>query len=87
MPLLHYLTTNLYYYPFCQYNYSKNACEIDKYAIKVTQDNYPNIIQRGSVTDLRKLTMFMIKFKKVSMAVKMSITVWEKLAKGLNIFN
>ena len=28
------------------------ASEVDKYAIKVTQDNYPNTIQLGSVTDL-----------------------------------
>lgn len=28
------------------------ACEIDKYAIKVTQKNYPDTIQLGSVTDL-----------------------------------
>ena len=29
------------------------ACEIDRYAIKVTQSNYPNTIQLGSVTDLQ----------------------------------
>ena len=29
------------------------ACEIDRYAIKVTQANYPNTIQLGSVTDLQ----------------------------------
>ena len=28
------------------------ACEIDRYAIKVTQSNYPSTIQLGSVTDL-----------------------------------
>ena len=29
------------------------ASEIDKYAIKVTQTNYPNTIQLGSVTDIK----------------------------------
>jgi site-specific DNA-cytosine methylase len=30
------------------------ACEIDKYAIQVSKDNYPNIIQLGDVVRLRK---------------------------------
>lgn len=29
------------------------ASEIDKYAIKVTQHNYPNTIQLGSVVDVK----------------------------------
>ena len=29
------------------------ASEVDKYAIKVTQHNYPNTIQIGSVTDVK----------------------------------
>ena len=29
------------------------ACEIDKHAIKVTQSNYPNTIQLGSVTEVK----------------------------------
>lgn len=28
------------------------ASEIDKYAIQVSQKNWPNIVQKGSVTDL-----------------------------------
>jgi DNA (cytosine-5)-methyltransferase 3A len=33
--------------------YKYYASEIDKYAIKVTQHNYPNTIQIGSVTDIK----------------------------------
>jgi len=34
-------------------NYKYYASEIDKYAIKVTQANYPNTIQLGDVTQIR----------------------------------
>jgi len=33
--------------------YKYYASEIDKYAIKVTQHNYPNTIQLGSVTEIK----------------------------------
>lgn len=33
------------------------ASEIDKYAIEVTQKNYPNTIQLGSVTELKTETL------------------------------
>lgn len=35
------------------------ACEIDKYAIKVTQSNYPNTIQLGDVTKVNVKTLYL----------------------------
>jgi len=37
------------------------ACEIDKFAIKVTQKNFPNTVQLGSVTDLHGVDMVLPK--------------------------
>lgn len=37
------------------------ACEIDKYAIEVTQKNFPNTVQLGSVTDLHSLDILLPK--------------------------
>jgi len=34
-------------------NYTYYAGEIDKHAIKVTQNNYPNTIQLGSVINIK----------------------------------
>ncbi|AGM14104.1 DNA methyltransferase [Croceibacter phage P2559Y] len=37
------------------------ACEIDKWAIKVTQNNFPNTVQLGSVTELHGIDMILPK--------------------------
>lgn len=37
------------------------ACEIDKWAVKVTQNNFPNTVQLGSVTELHGIDMILPK--------------------------